>query len=145
MWIELRSYRNKYSFNLIDWKIKTLATDIIVSNLELRKLQHLLIVALSLYKHCVLFLFIVYDLYTSFLPFTVFSVLEKLLECWGRRELCSCIFADTELELPTLATSGNRIPRSISSSRVARTEIFLSKPNEKQLYMSYLRSFIIQL
>ena len=91
----------------------------------------------------VLFLFIVYDLYTSFLPFTVFSVLEKLLECWGRRELCSCIFADTELELPTLATSGNRIPRSISSSRVARTEIFLSKPREKQLYMSYLRSFII--
>ena len=64
-----------------------------------------------------------------FLPWIGSSLGEKLLECWGRRDKCrGGIFADPEVDWPTLATSGNKIPRSISSSLVARTDIFLSRP-----------------
>ena len=42
--------------------------------------------------------------------------------------MCGGIFEDIKFEFPTLATSGNKIPRSMSSSLVARTDIFLSKP-----------------
>ena len=64
------------------------------------------------------------------LPWIGPSFGEKLLGCWGRRDNCRDMFADTEVDWPTLATSGNKIPRSISSSLVARTDIFLSKPTK---------------
>jgi hypothetical protein len=37
----------------------------------------------------------------------------------------------------TLATSGSRMPRSISSSRVARTEIFRSRPEKNQFHLPF--------
>ena len=73
-----------------------------------------------------------------FLPWMGSSLGEKLFECWGRRDNCRGIFEETEVDWPTLATSGNKIPRSMSSSLVARTDIFLSKPTKCQWYIRYL-------
>ena len=60
--------------------------------------------------------------------FVVVVVLSLNLLSWGKHA--------------TLATSGKRIPRSINSSRVARTEIFRSRP---EIYKKKALLIIVQL